>query len=265
MSLSQFKTRIAEDIAALDPFDASGWLGRTGEYPLMEDGSPELLHTIYRNAGINGALVSHWHGREYCPADANKLLLESLNGRDKWFATLTVQPLFPADPGLPGSEGWVWPEQARAARVFPASHKYSLVEWCAGSLCEMLVDLQVPLFVMHTETSFEEVYALARRFPELNIVLESQTKKILYHMRMILPLLKACPNVNLEMSNCCSQGMIEYICENIGPSQLVLGTFSPACDPLVPLGLIAQARISEEAKKMIAGGNIRRIIAEVRS
>lgn len=261
----EVEAQLREEARSLDLFDASAWLGRTSAFPLMEEGTPELVENILSRSYINGALVSHWMGREDCSQESNQLLLSEIEGHSNWYATITLNPLFPQDPGSPGSSEWLWPEKVKAARVFPATFKYALVDWCVGALCERLIEKRFPLFVFHTETSFQDLYQLARRYPELRIVLESQVKKILYHSRMLLPLMKACPNIYLEISNYCAQGMIEYTVNTLGAERLVFGTFIPANDPFVPLGLLLQAELSQEDKQAIAGGNIRRMISEVRS
>ncbi len=261
---SDQETALRVQAQALELFDASSWLGRTPAFPLMQEGTPGLLERVHARSFIRGALVSHWRSAQDCTQETNQLLLRELDGHPDWYATISLQPLFPADPGSPGDPGWIWPERARAVRVFPASFQYSLVDWCVGSLCELLIERRLPLFVLHTETTSQDLHALARRYPELRIVLESQTKKILYHHRMVLPLLQACPNISLEISNCCGHGMIEYTVNAIGAERLIFGTFAPASDPLVPLGMLLQANLSSDDKRAIASGNMRRMIAEVR-
>jgi len=261
---AETEAQLRREAAELDLFDASAWLGRTSAFPLMEEGTAGLIGTIHRRVGINGALVSHWSGAEDYSQGPNRLLLQAVEGHDNWYATLTLQPLFPAESGAPDVGGADWPQKAKAVRVFPASWRYALVDWCVGSLCELLIEKCLPLFVLHTETTFEDVYHLAKRYPALVIVLESQVKKILYHVRMVLPLLKACPNLHLEISNCCNQGLIDYTVHTLGAERLIFASFAPAKDPLVPLGLLLQADITQEARRAIAGGNIRRMISGVR-
>ena len=81
---------------------------------------------------------------------------------------------------------------------------------------------------------------------------------------MLLPLMQACSNVHVEISNFCALGLIEYTVNALGPDRLLFGTFAPANDPLVPIGMLLQADISDKSRLAIAGGNIRRIISEVR-
>ncbi|MFH1009531.1 MAG: hypothetical protein V1800_18800 [Candidatus Latescibacterota bacterium] len=264
MWIDEATEKLRQEAEALDLFDASSWLGRASDFPLMKEGTPALLAETHQKAYIHGALISHWLGSEDGSQASNQLLLEEIAGHDHWYAILALQPLLPADPGSPGCQDWIWPERTRAVRVFPNTFRYALVDWCVGTLCELLIEKQMPLFVFHTETTFQDLYGIAQRYPDLQIVLESQVRKILYHTRMVLPLLRACPNIALEISNFCGQGMIEYTVNALGPERLLFGTFAPANDPLVPLGMLLQANISEEAKRAIAGSTIRHMISEVR-
>jgi len=263
-SLNEIELRLAGEIEALDAFDASAWLGRTNDFPLMCEGTAQLIEAVHARCGIRGALLSHWLCRDDSSQQGNDLLLRAIDGHADWFAALTLHPLLPGQIDGPASPDWRWPSNVKAVRVFPASFNYALVDWCVGTLCEILVERRLPLVVIHTETSLQELYELARRYPKLPIILETQVKKISYHARMVLPLLKACPNIRLEMSNYCAHGMIEYTVRALGPDRLVFGTFAPACDPLTPLGLLLQADISWDDKKAVAGANMRQIISEAR-
>lgn len=263
--ISAVEATLRREAESLDLFDAGAWLGCTPLFPLMETGTPQLLEAVHRHAHIKGALVSHWAGTPDCSQESNQLLLRQIQDHDTWYATLTLNPLFPQDTGSPGSPDWVWPERVRAVRVFPATFGFALRDWCVGALCDLLIERCLPLFVFHTETTFEDIHHIACAYPALRIVLETQPKKVLYHARMLLPLLKACPNVHLDLSNTCSQGLVEYTVNALGADRLIFSTFAPANDPLVPLGLLLQADITQEDKQAIAGGTIRRIISEVRT
>ena len=47
-----------------------------------------------------------------------------------------------------------------------------------------------------------------------------------------------------------------------GAERFVFGSFQPMSDPLVPVGMILDADISEAEKAMIAGGNLRALVNE---
>jgi len=166
----------------------------------------------------------------------------------------------PPAGALPGA-GSV-PAPVRAARIFPRTHNFPLAPWCAGSLCEWLISRRMPLFVWHTETDWTSLHAFAKAFPGLTIVVESQVRKILYHTRPLFALMRDCHNVHLEISNFAGQGCMEYAVREFGAERLIFASFLPMNDPLAPIGMVLDARISEKEMALIAGGNLRRLVGE---
>jgi predicted TIM-barrel fold metal-dependent hydrolase len=69
----------------------------------------------------------------------------------------------------------------------------------------------------------------------------------------------------LETSNLVGAGLVEYSVRAFGPERLIFGSFLPVNDPLVGLGMILDAEIPLDQKGLIAGGNLRRLIGEVRT
>jgi predicted TIM-barrel fold metal-dependent hydrolase len=122
----------------------------------------------------------------------------------------------------------------------------------------------MPLFIWHTELEWPALYELARTFPQLPLVVETQTQKILYHTRPLFALLRDCANVYVELSNFAGQGYLEYAVREFGAERLLFGSFLPVSDPLAPLGLVLDADLPEAAQRLIAGDNLRRLIGEVR-
>ncbi len=250
---------LRDEINALEIFDAEAWLGKSAAFPLMEEGTAGLLDELQRRHGIKGALVSHWLQKKHPVYESNKHLLDNIEGHENWHAVITGLPLFPEDKWFIDSP------KVKAVRVYPSTFFFPLADWCTGSLCSMLEEKRMPLFVFHTETNLGDIHGLAKRFPAMKIVLESQVKKIIYHARTVLALMKECPSVYLEISNWHGSGLLEYTAENIGSSRMILGSFMPANDPLVSVGLVLHSNLSLAGKKMIAGGNIREILSGVRT
>lgn len=249
-------------------FDASLWLGPPEGFPLAAECSLEQLQGVMEQVGIRGGLVSHWYGKTLSAQDGNRAVVEALEkagGDLELFAVWTGLPLFPAEPGpLPGQEGLSPPAWVRAVRLFPRSHHFPLVPWCVGSLCEWLEARRMPLFLWHTELEWPSLYELARAFPRLPVVVETQTQKILYHTRPLFALLRDCPNVYVELSNFAGPGYLEYGVREFGPERWLFGSFLPVADPLVPLGLVIDADLPDSIQRLIAGENLRRLLAEVR-
>jgi len=252
-------------------FDAGLWLGRPEGFPWAQEVTLEQLPEILGNYFITGGLISHWRGQTVSAQEGNRSLQVALENvgdagakiaNCKWKAVWTGLPLFPREadpvPGRGAVPGWV-----RAVRLFPRSHHFPLEEWCVGSLCDWLLARRMPLFLWHTEVDWPSLFRLAQACPDLPIVVETQTQKILYHTRPLLALMRACPNVSVELSNFAGQGFLEYAVQEFGAERLLFGSFLPVNDPWVPIGLILDAQISDEEKALIAGENLRRLVDRV--
>ena len=245
-------------------FDASIWLGRPEGFPLARELEPDRMKEALERRFVTGGLVSHWRGKTVSAQDGNEVVVQAVRRMgETFFAVWTGLPLFPLEAGaVPGCEAV--PKEVRAIRIFPRSHNFPLADWCIGSLCEWLVNRRLPVFIWHTELDWPSLHALAKAFPALKIIVETQTQKILYHTRALFALMRECPNLLVELSNFAGSGFIEYAVEKFGAERLIFGSFFPMNDPLVAMGMVLDARISEEGKALIAGGNLRRLVSEVR-
>ena len=244
-------------------FDAELWLGPPEGFPLAEEMASETLREAAAASYITGGLVSHWLGKTASPQDGNRALTELLaESSDDHYAIWTGLPLFPEEPGpLPGKDKIF--DRVRGVRVFPTSHRFLLEDFVVGPLFDFMMQARLPLFVWHTELDWSSLHEIAGRYPEMTIMVETQTQKILYHMRTLFPLMRERSNVLLETSNLAGQDYLEYGVKTLGPERFVFGSFMPVFDPFSPIGSILDARISEADKKLVAGDNLRRIVGAV--
>jgi uncharacterized protein len=260
-------TRLADMIAerrlahaGLKWLDANLWLGRPQGFPLAREMDLPTLLSAMQEYRISGGLVSHWLGHTASPQAGNEALL-TLAPRltvASVAAIWTGVPIVESEQGpLPGVGDW--PESVRGVRVFPKTHSFALTDWCIGPLCRQLIDQNVPLFIWHTELTWPAAYDLARELPALNMIIESQSQKIIYHARTLVALMRDCPNVYLEISNATGP-LFELICSIVGPERLIFGTFMPVSDPWVPIGVVLDSSLAEADRALIAGGNLRRLI-----
>jgi hypothetical protein len=251
-----------EQAERLELFDANAWLGEPAGFPLAEAlGWPEL-HKALRRYGIREALVSHWSGLQVAAQEGNRRLLEAggETGSPGVQAIWTGLPVFPGEEGpLPGVGQP--PASLRGVRLFPRSHNYPLSDWVLGELCGWLAGNRLPLFLWHVEIDWPSLHSLATAFPQLSVVVETQTQKILYHDRPLFALMRACPNVHAEISNLVGADFLGYAARELGAERLLFGSFLPVNDPWVAVGLILDSEIGWEDKLLIAGGNLRRLLS----
>ena len=256
---------------SLQPFDANAWLGEPAGFPLAREMQPPELLRALRGCGIQAALVSHWAGFKVAPQAGNGALAQALAlaGTDGAGGTggalracWTGLPLFPREAGLLPGAGSL--PQVGAVRLFPRSHNFPLASWALGELCSWLTEHRLPLFLWHVEVDWPSLHALATAFPRLAIVVETQTQKILYQNRALFALMKDCPNVHAETSNLAGADFLRWAARELGARRLLFGSFLPVNDPWVALGMILEADLSWEEKRLVAGDNLRRLLPETR-
>jgi len=250
-------------IKQLRLFDAGIWLGEPVGFPLAFELPPEQLPSALKDHCITGGLVSHWRSYTVSAQEGN-LALAGLapDLPPNCYVIWTALPLYPPEQGPVPGRGRL-PDSVRGARIFPVRGNFPLATWILGPLCAWLTEHALPLFIWHTELDWSKLRSLAKDFPELKMVVETQTKKILYHNRPLFALMRECPNVLLEISNFAGAGFVEFAVKEFGAERLIYGSFLPMNDPLVPAGMILDADISTADQKLIAGENLRRLIGKV--
>lgn len=244
-------------------FDANIWLGQPAFFTLAKELSAENLKWILTKYSIKGALISHWDSVRFSAQEGNEALLE-IDGclPENVYTVWTGLPTMPEEqPPLPGF-GKPHP-RVRGVRVFPKTHQYRLAPWVVGGLCEWCIKYELPLFIWHVEIEWDAVYTLAKSFPGLNIVIETQWQKIIYHLRNLVTLIKTCPNVFVESSNLIGQDNVSFLVKMIGAGRILFGSFLPVNDPYASMGMILDADISRPDMEKIAGLNLKSLIHRV--
>jgi len=220
--------------------------------------------------GIAEALCLDSLSRENHPADGNARILE---------ATAASPRLHPAWALLPPGTRDEQPEprqlldQMRAHRVgaawlLPAQYRFRLSDWCLDALLEPLAEARVPVFVNPNdigpggpggdETDWEGVVGLCRRWPQLPVVVSEF--RIRRTQRLAFRALDACENLRLELSGLWLYRNIEHITRSWGAERLLFGSNWPAFGQGMTLAPLTAAEISDEDKRQIAGGNLRKLM-----
>jgi hypothetical protein len=241
-------------------FDASIWIGKPKGFPVAEALEPGGIRPIMERYRLKGGLVSNWDAVTLSPQDSNQILLDiEKHLPENVYTIWTGLPLLPREQDhVPGFDKP--PPKCRGVRLFPKSHKFVLSPWVIGGLCEWCIRYNLPLFFWHVEIEWEWVYALSKEYPGLRIIVDTQWQKILYHMRTLYGLLEACPNILVDTSNFFGQDFISHGVKTFGAERFIYGSFLPVNDPFAGIGMLFDADISLEEKKLIGGENIQRIV-----
>ena len=238
--------------------DCNCQIGRYGvKHPEAFTSADELMKEM-AYCGIGEALAYHSMAKEYAPSVGNEMLLKEIEGK----------PIHPCWAVMPHNTGEMPPPDelrgqmvqhgVKAVRAFPAAQSFRLSDWCAGPLLDMLEAKKIPLFLDMDQTSWEDVAGILKSRPSLNLILLRTSYRI---DRYIYPLFEKYEGLRIEAATYQVNYGIEEICRRFGAERLLFGTGLPFTEAGPSIAQITYAEISDEEKQLIAGGNLRRLLA----
>ena len=241
----------------LDFFDCNAQVGRFGSPEEEHFFEPRELVERLEPMGIRRALVFHALAKELHPAEGNPALAEAIKELPLT-ACWVAMPHHTGDAPHPRAfVDQMEAAGARAVRLFPAFHNYSLADWCAGEMLDEFEARRVPVFIEAGQTSYEAVAAALKSHPKLRLVVMQTSYRC---DRYVYPLMEKFEHFGIETSSYLVSGGIEAVCERFGPSRLVFGTGSPFLEPGAAVSSITFAQIGDADKQATAEGNLERLL-----
>lgn len=151
---------------------------------------------------------------------------------------------------------------AGAVSLRPKQDYWDLADWCCGTLLAALEASRLPAYCLGDRFSFEEIAGLARRYPDLPVIVAG----IQYRShRILLPLLETFPNVHVSIgSNYTVHRGLETLVERLGADRFLFGTGFPAVEPMAAVSMLVYADISDDARQAVGAGNLDRLVQGVR-
>ena len=211
---------------------------------------------------IMAALVYHAAAVEYCPDYGNRLLLREIGNNPR---------LIPQWVLLPHQAGEMAPPPelvaemlalgVRSARLYPKSQGFGLSEDVCGELLGQLQQHRLPLFIDHAELDLPAAVALARRYPQLPIVLCGVSWNF---DRVIFATFGEVPNLHLDTWSYQNHRGYEAFVSRLGSQRLLFSTNLPHRSPGAARMMTCYEDLTEEQRREIAGGNLLRLLGEVR-
>jgi hypothetical protein len=218
----------------------------------------ELLAEMDR-LGIAECWCTDWRALESSPALGNRLLGEELAGHARLHPVWVVLPPGTGETSAPEK---LLAEMASAGvhlvRAEPERHGYPPEEWCAGRLWTALEKARVPA-LLDVADRWDRLDALLSAHPRLPVILTSLSYRA---DRALYPLLDKHANLHVETSGYLANEGLREMARHFGAGRLVFGTDSPRLGPEAALGTLRFSGLAEEDMAAVAGGNLRRLLAE---
>jgi hypothetical protein len=252
----------------MDLFDANCMLGSPA---LRGPGAPvtpvELLAEMKR-VGIARALVYHSLAVTNNPRQGNQLLMEEIAGFPHLLPAWVLAPEFtPAAPSPAALVDQMVSLGVRAARLLPRPQSFELRLWNVGELLEALAERQAPVWIdygmsswTNNLTDWNGLAEVLGALPELRVVL---VRPDISSGRRLFALMERHSNLFVETSYyTVHQGLAE-LCRSFGAQRVLFGSGLPARAAGPAITALLYQPIEEEDRRLIAGGNLERLLSEV--
>lgn len=253
--------QLEPDLAVVD---AHAHLGGWFNFPIPHGEASGMLRTMDA-CGIRAACISSFRAIAGDTRDGNLEMAEAVRAHpDRFYGHVVMSPHDPPELSLEELRHWIDEGLARGIKLHPGVHGYPITGPAYRLVWEFAAARKLPVLI-HTwkgEPMSEPpmIAPLAAAYPDITFVL-GHAGGTWQGYNEAAAVAKQYPNVFLEI--CMSRppfGTLEWLVAEIGPQQILFGTDQPFFDPRPQLGRVAFARISEEAKRLILGGNARRLL-----
>lgn len=254
-------------------FDCCAEVGpRHCKDPVAPWSSDDLLRWL-DHCGIDGALVVHTLSYQGDPLRARALLDRDLAAApDRLFPVWVVLPPDAGDFEETPDELITAMKRrgVRAVKVYPASHNWPLTLDVIGPTLEALERERILTLINFDELpggvgrrnhdAYEALSTILHALPGLPVLVQNVSWAA---QRVITALMTRHENLHIEFSTYQINRGIEEYEKRFGPERLLFGTGLPAKSGGAARAYVDYARVPDEVKAKIAGGNLSRLLGGI--
>ena len=242
-------------------FDADVALGRRHDRRVAVDGVEGTLAEMDR-AGVERAQVYAPHAAGWDSSQGNESLVRTIAGQPRFVPQFAANP---AVDDLGDFSAAFRAAGARSVRVVPGLHNYPFRDWVVGPWMEWMAEESIPLWIpasysyhgAEVEVDPSEVYDTMATNPGVTAVLAEVHYR---HTSWALPLMKALPNLAIEVSRLVSTDGIMKFVGAVGEQRVMYGSRFPDA-PMAPnLYYLHRCGLSDQGLADICAGNLDRLL-----
>ncbi|MEW6355128.1 MAG: amidohydrolase family protein [Planctomycetota bacterium] len=249
-------------MSEIEFFDCRAMIGRRTAIDEKEPYKTEDLLADMEYFRIKDCLVHHANSKEYDPNAGNDCLLREIKGRPSLHGSFALLPAATREQGTAEEAvAAMLKSGCRAAWMWPSTQVFPMNEMTCGSILAELEKRRIPLFLDTTEVSLGGAAAICGAHPELPVI---STNVGYRSLRELYAIWEKHKNHHVDTSMQTTHCGLEDACPRFGAERFLFGSNWPHFTPGSAIAHITYARISDKDKAKIAGGNLRRMLAEVR-
>jgi len=248
-------------LAKIEFFDVNVTLGRPRVPKFCVVTDPLVMRAELAAVGIEGGLVRHTLSAEWHPTMGNPEVTRLASAVPGFGPVWAVLPHWTGE--FPAPDELLREMSAsgvRAVIMYPGQHGFPIRRSVTGPLFEALESARVMVLLPAAEVRLEVVEQVATDHPALPIVVSEVGHS---SARELYPVFMKCPNVHIELSGYMVHRGIEDIVGRFGDGRVLFGTRYPLFNPGCAIANVMYANISDDARKSIASGNAKKLLAEV--
>jgi hypothetical protein len=245
---------------AMDWFDCFAGFGVASKPAARFSATADELLEDLGFCGVHEALVFHAAMVDESAQSGNALVVQQTGDHPRLHPTWAILPPQTGEMGdVARFAEDMKANGVRALRACPAEHKYLLNGLTFGPLLEEMAARRIPLLV---GPEWEAITALLGEFPTLTAIVVGHGEW--GDDRYFRPLLERYTGLHVDISCYHQDHGISDLVARYGADRLLYGSGYPEHQMGGALLCVARADIPEADRAAIAGGNLRRLLAEVK-
>ncbi|MBI2301301.1 MAG: amidohydrolase family protein [Armatimonadetes bacterium] len=237
-----------------------------GERYVMVRGDAEGMLEVTRRMGIDCTALMSWNGTVGMDAAAGNIVTAAAvrHAPDELFGLLTLNPThqsfeemtreiehYHLDMGFLGLKPY-------QRTVIPYNQASFEPWWRFGDEHHLYGLFHISVGGINV------VLDIAQRHPSFHCIIAHSGGSYAF-AEQVAGVAKQAPNIYAELTlTPVTNGVVEWLCAEIGADRVLFGTDAPMRDPRPQLGWVVFTRLSEDEKRLVLGGNFRRILLDGR-
>ena len=251
----------------LDFFDANSGIGPYYNPPPGYDPSALALLRKMDELGIAEAAAYHFKAQQYDFREGNAVLLDEIAEHDRLHPVLMVGPHHTGEAHSPDElVELMRRNDARILKMFFGVQPFvpGPDPFLMAPIFDRVAEHRPVLILDYAEihqVQFNWIVDILEGWPGIKVVLV--LPKLEYHERYFYAMWERFDGFFLELAGNQTMGTLEKIVERFGPERVVYGSRYPYFTPLQGMLQIIYSGIDEDAKRKIAGDNMRSLLKDV--